>query len=297
MLTMMSRTAVMYAAFTAMCILVYWNLEAPKYAEKDYIINLSAGLQVLAFALLACDTRSRAGEKLSQRSTLCLFIVALLARLSASLIWTENYIPQDNTQKMHLYQILEFSGLLIAGHQLRKMIMLAGGEREKWDVVTSIFIDSLFLAFLTKVPSDRAYYENFIWMFAFWVETFALVPEILILVKSKYADKAQLHFVSVASLSGAIFGLFLVDFEFVNSRGILCGMMFAALVRVCLCITCFGVCARMSLDSAVRTAWASGNNSTGQIPGDPMELGPECTRKTSSTCSFLPSRNEILVHL
>merc|ERR1719188_1590496 len=141
----------------------------------------------------------------------------------------------------------------------------------------TIFIDSLFLAFLTKVPGNRAYYENFIWIFAFWVETFALVPEILILLSSKYADKAQLHFVSVASLSGAIFGLFLIDYsmEKLSSdvRKGAYGLIFACLVRVCLCVTCFGVCAKMSLDSAVRTAWASGNNSIRQVPRDSMELG------------------------
>merc|ERR1719226_319806 len=104
----------MYATFIAICIFVYWNHEAPEDAEKDYMMNLSAGLQVLAFALLTWNTRSRAGEKLSQRSTLCLFLVALIARLSASIIWPEHYTPQDNTQKMHLYQILEFFGLLIA---------------------------------------------------------------------------------------------------------------------------------------------------------------------------------------
>merc|ERR1719357_690449 len=184
-----------------MCIFVYWYLEAPKGCEMDYLMNLSAGLQVLAFALLTWNSRSRAGQKLSQRTTLCLYFIALVTRLSASLIWTTNYIPEDNTQKVHLYQLLELSGLLILGLQLRKMVMSGLGEKERWDVTMSIVIDSLFLAFLTRVNSKGSQLESFVWMFAFWVETFALLPEMLILLTSKYADKAQLHFVSVASLS------------------------------------------------------------------------------------------------
>jgi len=262
----MSRTTAMYAAFLTMCTFVYWNLEAPEYAKKDYALTLAAGLHVLAFALLTCNSRSRAGEKLSQRTTLCLFFLAHSTRLSASLIWG-HYTPEDNTANVYLYQLLELSGLLILAYQLRKMIKFDVGEREKWDVMMSICIDSLFLAFLTKVSvHESGYNEDFVWMFAFWIETFALVPEILILLKSKYADKAQLHFVSIASFSGVILGIFLIDWTITDPRlhflSRNCGLIFAALVRVCLCITCFGVCARMSLDSAVRTAWAPGKNST-----------------------------------
>lgn len=258
---MMTPTTAMYSAFIAMSICVYWNVEpSRRIANHDWMLTVATGLQVLAFALLTWNTRSRAGEKLSQRTTLCLFLIAHMARFFDAIVLSGIYVPEDNTNKVYLYQLLEFCCLLILVYQLRKMIMFDIGQREKWDTMITIVIDSLFLAFLT-MDRSKFFYDNLLWMFGLWVETFALIPEILILLRSKYADKAQLHFVSVSSLSGAMFG-WCIALGVMSDHRSLYGLRFAAVFRVVVCVVCFGIFAKMSLDSTIRTCWASGKDAS-----------------------------------
>merc|ERR1719357_1807639 len=113
------RTTALYGVFAIMCICVYWNLETAERGKHDFVLTLSAGLQVLAFAFLVWDTRSQVAEGLSERS-LWAFFIAHLTRLSTT-FWGTGYIPEDNTSNVYLYQLLEMTGVLLLAWKLLKV--------------------------------------------------------------------------------------------------------------------------------------------------------------------------------
>jgi len=248
------RTTALYGLFVVMCLCVYRNLEAKETGKHDFVLTLSAGLQVLAFSLLVWDTRSQVAEGLSERS-LWAFFIAHLTRLTTT-FWGQGYVPEDNTSSVYLYQLLELFGVLLISFKLLKVTTMrsvhdVGHNVEKWNMLTGILVASFILAFFTKSDGHDDYFADLSWMFSVWVDALALAPQVQLLWTSSYVDESQLHFATVTLLAGITFGGFwfkiAIEHHETDSKSdgkdninhFLFGIFFAAVCRVCLCITYF----------------------------------------------------------
>lgn len=241
------RTSGLYGCFFIGCLFVYWSLQAKQTGAFDVVLTLSAGLQVLAFALLVCDTRSQVGEGLSEK-TLWAFLIANITRLSTTL-WGEGYVPEDNTVDVYLYQMLEVTGVVLLAYKILSLstlrsMMDVGQGFERWNVLIGMVVAAVFLGWLTKSTGHNDYFADLSWMTSVWLEAFALVPQVQLLASSGgQLDESAVHFACVTLASSLAFGAFWWKIaaehhqEFMKEgyHGFLFGIVIASAIRVFLC--------------------------------------------------------------
>eukprot|EP00931_Biecheleriopsis_adriatica_P007073 TRINITY_DN108394_c0_g1_i1.p1 TRINITY_DN108394_c0_g1~~TRINITY_DN108394_c0_g1_i1.p1 ORF type:complete len:274 (-),score=58.16 TRINITY_DN108394_c0_g1_i1:87-908(-) len=248
MLQTANNTNVFYACFVGACLLVYYKLEAPKNAEYDYMLTLSAGLQALGFFMLARDTSASAAEGLSEKM-LWAFIIAHTTRLSTT-FWGEGYIPEDNTGDVFLFQGLEASGVLLCVFQVMRLSAVrstqdVGQGIERWHQVIAMCGVSAVLAYFTKSTGHDDYWADLSWMFATWLEAFALLPQVHLLFSGAgIVDEAAAHFAGLTLASSLVILAFWVRMthdryrEYENEAGdhrFFIAVLVACGIRVALC--------------------------------------------------------------
>lgn len=240
------RTVALYAGFAVCCLITYRVLQARATGAYDYLLTLSAGLQALAFAMLALSTRSNVGEGLSEKMLWAL-IVAHVTRLSTT-FWGEGYVPEDNTSDVCLYQIVELSGVVMLLLKLTKLTAArtahdVGQGVERWSLVVGMGVASLILAWATKSTGHNDYYADFSWMFAVWMEAFAIAPQIYVLWSATHVDESAAHFAGLTLAASLVFGFFwgrtardrFAEFEKGGEHSFFVAILVASAIRVLLC--------------------------------------------------------------
>lgn len=231
--------------------MVYNFLQAPENAAYDYWLTLSAGLQALAFAVLAVDTRSSVAEGLSEK-TLWAFVIAHVTRISTT-FWGEGYVPEDNTGDVYLYQILELVGVLLVLFQIMRLSAIrnvhdVGQGIERWSLVIGMVGVATVLAFFTKSTGHNDYYADLSWMFSVWMEAMALSPQVhLLFTGASKVDESATHFAGLTLAAALIFAAFwgrvardrFAEFAKEGEHYFFYGICLAALIRVGLCSAYF----------------------------------------------------------
>merc|ERR1719357_1582711 len=72
-------------------------------------------------------------------------------------------------------------------------------QTENWEATTIILIGSLLMALCTASSTHTI---DIAWMFAFWLDGLALLPQVLYVRRSMYADETQMHYTIVTLLAG-----------------------------------------------------------------------------------------------
>lgn len=242
------RGAALYMCLFAGCTIVYKTLQAPAWGAYDYMLTLSAALQSAAFGLLALETQSSAGEGLSEKSLWCFFI-SNVARLSTT-FWGQGYVPEDSTSDMYLYQILELVGVLLLSFQLLKLTTVramhdVGQAWDRWSLIGGMSAVALVLAYNTHSTGHADYFADLLWMFAIWLEAFALIPQVLLLKDEKMkVDETAAHFVVLTLFSAAVFAAFWArhardQYSHAQTNSAYAcffyGILIASAIRLCLC--------------------------------------------------------------
>eukprot|EP00931_Biecheleriopsis_adriatica_P109127 TRINITY_DN83395_c0_g1_i1.p1 TRINITY_DN83395_c0_g1~~TRINITY_DN83395_c0_g1_i1.p1 ORF type:complete len:270 (+),score=54.53 TRINITY_DN83395_c0_g1_i1:80-889(+) len=208
----MISNPVLYGGFALACLLVYYKLEAPQNAAYDYWLTLAAGLQTLGFVRLTMDTSSSAVEGLSEK-TLWAFVVAHVTRISTT-IWGEGYIPEDNTGDVFLYQGLEVASVLMLIFQVMRLSAVRSSQDvgqgvERWSQLIVMCGLSAVLAFYTKSTGHDDYWADLSWMFAIWLEAFALGPQVhLLYTGASRVDESAQHFAGLTLASAVVHAAF-----------------------------------------------------------------------------------------
>jgi len=205
------RATAVYGLFIAGCLAIYKLLEARATGKYDHVLTLSAGLQALAFALLALEARSEVGEGLSEKS-LWAFFIAHVSRLSTT-FWGEAYVPEDNTSDFYLYQVLETAGLVFVGFQMVKLNTFREGKDvgqglERWSVLAGMVVAAVVLAALTKNTGHNDWLADLMWMFSVWLEAFAFAPQVQLMMSNVTVDESQFHFCVLSLAAGITFAVF-----------------------------------------------------------------------------------------
>jgi len=205
------RTAALYASFTFGCVVVYLVLETKSTGAYDYMLTLSACMQALAFAILTLDTRSAAGEGLSEKM-LWAFFVAHVSRLSTT-FWGPGYIPEDNTSEVYLYQLVELGGVVLLGFKLLQLNAVrstrnVGQGSEQWSTLGGMTAAALTLSYFTHSTGHADFFADFSWMFSVWLEAFAMFPQVLVLRTTNLVDETAMHFAFLTFASAFTFTAF-----------------------------------------------------------------------------------------
>eukprot|EP00928_Gymnodinium_smaydae_P057370 TRINITY_DN40621_c0_g1_i1.p1 TRINITY_DN40621_c0_g1~~TRINITY_DN40621_c0_g1_i1.p1 ORF type:complete len:295 (+),score=64.65 TRINITY_DN40621_c0_g1_i1:73-957(+) len=247
----------LYLVFAAGCLIVYRLLEVRAASGSyDYIMTFGSGLQTLAFALLVFRTTRGVGEGLSEKS-LWAFCAAHVLRLSTTL-WSNAYVPEDNTDDVFLYQGLEIAGVLLVAYKLRQLnasrTLHDIAQMERWNLLAGIAAICLVLAHLSCGIGHKLYIVNLVWMFSVWLEAFALLPQVLLLFTSSasFVEESAVHFVAVSLLASIAFAAFwsrvssdrYEEFEREGAHGFFIGLMTACGVRVLLACVYLGLFVR-----------------------------------------------------
>jgi len=125
-------------------------------------------------------------------------------------------------------------------------------QTEKWRIMAIIFVASSVMALSTGSSNFKL---DLAWMFAFWLDGLALLPQVLHVRRSMYVDETQLHFASGALLSGLVSAIFFcrqaMDGDFYGnfstaSSPFFLGLFLVSLIRVAMCLTYLGVFVRSS---------------------------------------------------
>jgi hypothetical protein len=244
------RTAALYASFTIGCIVVYQVLETKASGVYDYMLTLSACMQALGFAILTLDTRSAAGEGLSEKM-LWAFFVAHISRISTT-FWGPGYVPEDNTSEVYLYQLVELAGVALLGFKLLQLNAVrstrnVGQGSEKWSTLGMMAAVALILAYFTKSTGHGDYFADLSWMFSVWLEAFAMFPQVLVLRSTNLVDETAMHFAFLTFASAFTFTAFWLrqaheqysDDVKNGVDGFWYAILSAALIRFVLCGTYF----------------------------------------------------------
>jgi len=244
------RTCGLYALFIVGTVIIYRSLQAQATGQYDYVLTLSAGLQALAFALLVLDTRSQVAEGLSEK-TLWAFFIAHVSRLSTT-FWGEGYVPEDNTSKIFLYQILELSGVVLLAGKLLQMTMLRTMHdveqgMDRWAMLISMALSAVILGYMTRSTGHNDVLADILWMFSVWLEAFALLPQVQLLWKTSQVDESAVHFAGVTLAASLAFAAFWIknakdhyaSFMQEGYHSFMYGIVCCAIIRVSLCACYF----------------------------------------------------------
>jgi len=246
------RAAALYALFAIGCLAVWKTLEARATGQYDYILTLSAAFQSLAFLLLVFETRSSVAEGLSEK-TLWAFFIAHVTRISTT-IWGEGYIPEDNTGDVYLYQILEVVGIACCAFQLLKLnavrtTMDVGQGIERWSMLMGMCATAAVLAYKTKSTGHNDYFADLSWMFSVWLESFALGPQVHLIVMNtrSVVDDSAVHFAGLTLAAALSFAFFwgrntrdhYEELQKDGEHGFFYAIVVAGILRVGLCGTYF----------------------------------------------------------
>jgi len=244
------RTAVAYIGFVIGCVYCYRTLETKPTGEYDYLLTLSAAMQVLAFALLVLDTRSQVAEGLSEK-TLWAFLTAHISRLSTT-FWGKGYVPEDSTSDVYLYQLCELIGVCLLGWKVLHLSTMrtmhdVGQGLERWSMLAGMCGAAMLLAYFTKSTGHDDWFADLSWMFSVWLESFALFPQVMLLDKASQVDETAVHFAALTLGSSLIFAGFwgrtaadrYEEFQRLGAQGFLRGIVTAAMIRIILCVSYF----------------------------------------------------------
>merc|ERR1712046_397373 len=209
----------------------------------DHYMTLSAIIQSMAFALLAMKVQKNDVGGLSP-SMLIAYCIAYVARLSTTLT-LQGYVPEDMTGDVYIYQLSELVGLVIVGYCLKVVLDLrqksadfaAEIDSEHQLIIPGMVVGSLFMAYLTMSDGHQHFLGDLLWMFAQWVESLAIIPQLWLVSKKKEIERRTSHFIALMIMSRICITLFwtIIMMEIDLYLNFKVGLVLTSLIHLVVC--------------------------------------------------------------
>lgn len=195
------KTAYLYMGIAAGCFFVYLVLLMTGMEFWDHWMTWSAVAQSMAFALLAMKVKASDVGGLSP-TMMAAYCISYVARLSTTLT-LQGYLPEDVTSDVYIYQLSELGGLVIVGHSLYRLMVLRQKsaamcreiETEEAWVLPAMIFGCALLGLLTRSDGHDHFLGDWIWMFAQWMDSIAIAPQLWLVSKKKEVERRTSHFI------------------------------------------------------------------------------------------------------
>merc|ERR1712039_498210 len=127
--------------------------------------------------------------------------------------------------------------------------MDVGQGVERWSMLIGMNAVALVLAYKTKSTGHNDYFADLSWMFSVWLESFALAPQVHLLVNSprSVVDDSALHFAGLTLAAALAFAFFwgrntrdhYEELQKEGDHGFFYAIVVAGVIRVALCSAYF----------------------------------------------------------
>ncbi|CDR97271.1 membrane protein, putative [Babesia bigemina] len=189
--------------------------------DFSFLLTLSSMISCLSFIVVTyCITSAKSCKGISLETMKCYFVL-LCSRLM-SIVPFQGYLPSDSSGDF-LYQFSEFVACCFAGYIVYLCAYKYHDTYEKeTDTMPSYYVmlPSFLLALFMHPNLNRNKFGDTCWAFALYVETFCVLPQLVMFRASDRAKKSTVHFTaaqSAAKFLGFIF--WLSTFRELNARG------------------------------------------------------------------------------
>lgn len=208
------KTTSVYAAVGGVVFLIILLVKITGFGLWDHYMTLSAIIQSLAFALLAMKVQKNDVGGLSP-SMLIAYCISYVARLSTTLT-LKGYVPEDMTGDVYIYQLSELVGLVIVGYCLYVVLDLrqksadfaAEISAENQLVIPGMVLGCLIMGFMTMSDGHQHFLGDLLWMFAQWMESVAIIPQLWLVSKKKEIERRTSHFIALMIVARVCITLF-----------------------------------------------------------------------------------------
>lgn len=236
------KTATVYVLAGVGCFFIYLILKWTGLEMWDHYMTFSAVLQTMAFGLLAMKVQRNDVAGLSP-TMMTAYCVSYVSRLSTTLT-LQGYLPEDVTGEVYLYQLSEFAGLVIVGYCLSVVVNLRQRSGYMDDVqpespltILGMIVVCAGLGLMTKSDGHNHYYGDWLWMFAQWMDSIAIAPQLWIVAQKKEVERRTSHFIALMIAARIVLSLFwismMVDYELHWHFAV--GIMVTNILHVVLC--------------------------------------------------------------
>lgn len=140
------------------------------------------------FMILAMYLQTRSISGVSLHSLVCYLVVYIFRAVSITL--EPGFLPEDASGDW-FYHAMEFLG---AGICVALIVLLLRSEKYEYESYFDSFkcyfiiAAALIAALIVRPRLSRVPWMNFIWTFAFYVETFAIIPQMMFFVNKVDRD-------------------------------------------------------------------------------------------------------------
>ncbi|ORM41856.1 ER lumen protein-retaining receptor [Babesia sp. Xinjiang] len=207
-----------YAGFFFALIILYMICSD---GDFSFLLTLSSLVSCLSFMVVTyCIESAKSCKGISLQTIMC-YLVLLCSRLLAILPF-QGYLPSDSSGDF-LYQFSEFVACCFAGYIVYLCAVKYKDTYEKeLDTMSAFYIlgPSMFMALILHPSLNRNRFGDTAWAFALYVETFCVLPQLIMFQASDRANTSTVHFTaaqSSAKILGFIF--WLSTFKELNARG------------------------------------------------------------------------------
>jgi len=180
-------------------------------AAMDHWLTMACACQAFALIVLFVHLRNCPEVSASISLQMCfVFCVAYTARCY-SVFFFNGYTPEDSLGTYYIYHMIEFCGLLASGALVYHLNMKCEAYREPEKDNCKIWplaVVSGVIAILTKSNANESFLPDFAWMFAQWMETAAIVPQIWLASRKGGLDKESSHFVALLIVNRLVLSVF-----------------------------------------------------------------------------------------
>ena len=184
--------------------------------DFSFLLTLGAIVQMCAFLMLLVKTFLEGGADGLSGKTLYLYLLAFLSRLVSTLPF-EGYLPYDKTGDW-LYQTVEVVTVLFVAVGIYQFHTKASEHARRQDAflgesvlphglnVLFIIVPTAILALIFHPNLNGHFLADYSWTFACYLETFALVPQLVLFQRSGSGSGIRTARVS-AYISSWVFAL------------------------------------------------------------------------------------------
>ncbi|EDO07908.1 ER lumen protein retaining receptor family protein [Babesia bovis T2Bo] len=207
-----------YAGFFLALIFLYMFFSDGNFS---FLLTLSSLLSCLSFMVVTyCIESGKSCKGISLQTMFC-YVVLLFSRLMA-IVPYYGYLPADASGDF-LYQSSEFVACCFAAYIVYLCAVKYKNTYEKeLDTMSAayILIPSFVMAMILHPSLNRSKFGDTAWAFALYVETFCVLPQLIMFQASDRANTSTVHFTAAQSSAKILGFIFWIStYKELNARG------------------------------------------------------------------------------
>ncbi|EKX72909.1 er lumen protein retaining receptor, putative [Theileria equi strain WA] len=189
--------------------------------DFSFLLTLSSLISVLSFLIVIYCMESTKSCKGISLQTMISYLILLLARL-LSITIHQGYLPSDSSGDF-LYQFSEFICLVLSGYVVYLCkVRFNNTYQDEDDILEYKYLVApcLLLAIFIHPSLNHTFITDVSWVFALYVETICVLPQLLMFQKADKVVPAVAHFTAAQSLAKVLsFVFWLSTYRELNSKG------------------------------------------------------------------------------